>query len=51
MAYYVDFIQLQRISVTFGAFKILPQHFKMVWNFKILDLAMAKVEKVIIADV
>jgi hypothetical protein len=53
MAYYLDFILLQYISLTFGfAFsfskvyhKILVS-FKMVQNFEILDLAMAKVEKV-----
>ncbi len=32
MAYYSDFIQLQCISVTFGAFKSLPQHFGLFRN-------------------
>jgi hypothetical protein len=51
MVYYLDFIQLQYIPLTF-TFGPLPQDlvsFKMVQNFKIPDLAMTKVEYVNIA--
>ncbi len=56
--YYLDFVQLWCISVTFGfafgAFESLPQHFglfEMVQNFEVSDLAMAKVEKVNVTDI
>ncbi len=41
IAYYLDFIQLWYILLTFGLVS-----FEMVQNFDISDLAMAKVEKV-----
>ena len=58
MAYFLDFIQLQYILITFSfafsAFENLPKisvSFKMVQNFESSDLEIAKIETVNIEDI
>jgi len=58
MEFYIYFVQRWCILVTFsfdfGAIKSLPKNFglfEMAQDFKNLDLAIAKVEKVNISDI